>query len=62
MTITHCMVDSRRMKEFMLWVDRISPETNTQVDFETLMFKQSIYGRYGYGWTNWRHIYGHVVS
>lgn len=56
------MADSRRMKEFLIWVDRVSPETNTQVDFETLMFKQSIYGRYGYGWTNWRGLYGHAVS
>lgn len=56
------MIDSKRMKEFMLWINRVSPESNTQVDFETLMFKQSIYGRYGYGWTDWRFLYGHTVS
>jgi hypothetical protein len=56
------MADMKLLKKFMLWVDRVSPETNTQVDFETLMVKQSIYGRFGYGWTNWRGIYGHEVS
>jgi phage major head subunit gpT-like protein len=56
------MLDSKKMKEFMIWVDRISPEVSTTTDFETLMFKQSIYSRFGYGWTDWRFCYGHNVS
>jgi phage major head subunit gpT-like protein len=56
------MIDSKRMKEFMLWVDRLAPEIETEKDFDTKLFKQSIYGRFGYGWTNWRWLYGHAVS
>jgi phage major head subunit gpT-like protein len=56
------MVDSKRMKEFMLWVERMGPETSTIKDFETFMYKQSIYARFGYGWLNWRWIYGMNVS
>jgi phage major head subunit gpT-like protein len=56
------MVDSKRMKEFLQWVDRVKPETETPADFESKMFKQSIYGRFGYGWTDWKFIYGHQVS
>jgi phage major head subunit gpT-like protein len=56
------LVDSKRMKEFLLWVDRIEPDIETETDFETKMIKQSIYGRWGYGWTSWRWIYGSNVS
>jgi phage major head subunit gpT-like protein len=56
------MVDSKRMKEFMLWIERIAPDIETERDFDTKMFKQSIYGRFGYGWTGWRWLYGHNVS
>lgn len=56
------MVDSKKMKEYLLWVDRIAPDIETTKDFETKMFKQSIYSRFGYGFTDWRWIYGHSVS
>ena len=56
------MIDSRLFKKFVIWIDRIKPETNTTVDFETFAVKQSIYGRFGYGWRNWRGIFGHNVS
>ena len=56
------MVDSKRMKEFFLWLERIAPEVSTTKDFDTFMFKQAIYARFGYGWTNWRFIYGMAVS
>jgi len=56
------MVDSSLMKKFMVWLNRIPPETNTTVDFETFTVKHSIYGRYANGFTNWRFIYGHAVS
>ena len=56
------MVDSKRMKEFFLWIERVAPEIATIKDFETFMFKQSIYARFGYGWLNWRFIYGMQVS
>jgi phage major head subunit gpT-like protein len=56
------MVDSKRMKEFLIWLERIAPEISTTKDFDTFMFKQAIYARFGYGWLNWRFIYGHNVS
>jgi hypothetical protein len=56
------MIDSRLFKKFVIWIDRIKPETNTTIDFETFAIKQSIYGRFGYGWRNWRGVYGHNVT
>jgi phage major head subunit gpT-like protein len=56
------MLDSKLMKNFMIWIDRISPEIETTRDFESKMFKQSVYTRFGYGWTDWRFIYWHNVS
>ena len=56
------MIDSRLMKKFAIWIDRIKPETNTTVDFETYAIKQSVYGRFAWGWRNHRFLYGHSVS
>lgn len=56
------MVDSKKMKEYLLWVDRLAPDIETTKDFETKMFKQSVYSRFGFGWTEWRWIFGHNVS
>ena len=56
------MLDSRLMKRFLLWLDRIKPEVNNQVDFNTYQVKHSMYFRIGNGFTNWRFIYGHNVS
>uniref|UniRef100_A0A6M3KW95 Putative capsid protein n=1 Tax=viral metagenome TaxID=1070528 RepID=A0A6M3KW95_9ZZZZ len=54
-----CNVDM--MKKMLLWIDRISQETDTIVDFETKSVKHSIYSRWGYGWKDWRFLYGHSV-
>jgi phage major head subunit gpT-like protein len=56
------MVDSKRMKEFFLWIERIAPEVKTTNDFDTYLIKQAIYARFGYGWLNWRFIYGMQVT
>ena len=56
------MVDSRLMKKFLAWFNRIPPEPNNTIDFETWIVKHSIYFRCSYGWTNWRWIYWHTVS
>lgn len=56
------MVDVNRMKDEMLWIDRVKPETNNTVDFDSLMYKQSIYFRFANGPIGWRFIYGHAVS
>ena len=56
------MLDSRLMKRFLLWLDRIKPEVNNQIDFNTYQVKHSIYFRIGNGFTNWRFMYGHNVA
>jgi hypothetical protein len=56
------MVNTDLMKRFLIWIDRIPAETDTIVDFETKSVKHSVYGRWGYGHTDWRWIYGHNVA
>jgi hypothetical protein len=56
------MVDSKQMKNYLIWIDRVAPDINTEKDFESFMFKQSIYARFGYGSTDWRFIYGQAVA
>jgi phage major head subunit gpT-like protein len=56
------MVDSKQMKNYLIWIDRIAPDVMTEKDFESLMFKQAIYARFGYGYTDWRFIYGQNVT
>jgi len=56
------MIDTKLMKKYLMWINRIAPELETTRDFETKMFKQSIYTVWGWGFTDWRWIYGHTVS
>ena len=56
------MVDSKQMKNYLLWINRVEPDIMTQTDFESFMFKQSIYSRFGAGFTDWRFVFGHNVS
>jgi phage major head subunit gpT-like protein len=56
------MVDSRLMKKFLIWINRVNPEPGTTVDWETYAIKHKIYFSVGYGFLNWRWIYGHNVS
>jgi phage major head subunit gpT-like protein len=56
------MVDMELMKKLLIWINRISPETNNTIDWETFMIKESIYGRFGNGFLDWRFVYGHNVS
>lgn len=56
------MVDKARMKQDLIWVNRMSDDINHTVDFDTYMMKFSLYFRAAYGWTDWRWIYGHNVS
>jgi hypothetical protein len=56
------LVNVDMMKKYLIWIDRISQETNTIVDFETFAVKHSIYSRWGYGFKDWRWIYGQNVS
>jgi len=52
------MLDGKLLKRFSLWFDRIKPESNNTIDFETFLIKHSIYFRCGAGFTNWRYIFG----
>lgn len=56
------MVDSRYMKMFLKWFDRIPVEFNKDKDFDTYVSKWSCYTRYSYGFSDWKWIYGHQVS
>lgn len=56
------MVDSRLMNMFLIWVNRIPLEFGQDKDFDTLVKKFSCYVRYSYGWTDWRFVYGQLVS
>jgi len=56
------LVDSRAMKEHLLWIDRIKPETKMTVDFDTFAVKWGTYFRCGNGFKDWRWVYGSNVS
>ena len=56
------MVNRDLMKKYLIWIDRVPQETDTIIDFETKSVKHSIYSRWGYGFTDWRWIYGHNVA
>jgi hypothetical protein len=56
------MADSRQMKKHLMWIDRVSKETNMTFDFDTFMTKWSIYFRCGNGFKDWRWVFGHNVS
>ena len=52
------MVDSRIMKMYLNWFDRITPQFYKDTDFDTLLAKFAGYMRYSYGWSDWRWVYG----
>ena len=56
------VTDFALQKEWLLWLDRIKPETKATTDFDTFTTKVSVYSRFGCGFIEWRWIYGHEVS
>lgn len=52
------LIDSRLMKEFLMWFDRIKPEFYKDSEFDTLVAKFAGYMRYSFGWSDWRWVYG----
>ncbi len=56
------MIDSKYMKLFLKWFDRIPTEFNKDRDFDTYIAKWSVYTRYSYGFSDWRWAYGNNVS
>jgi hypothetical protein len=55
-------IDSRLMKQFNLWYDRVKPEFEMDRDFDTKVAKWSVYWRHGICPVGWQWIYGHNVS
>ena len=56
------MVDSRAMKQFLFWSDRVAAEFAFIEDFDTLVAKWRGYKRHGMTYTNWRWVNGALVS
>jgi hypothetical protein len=52
------IVDSKAMKEALIWFDRIKTEFNSTTDFDTMIRKYMDYSRIGWGFTGWRWIIG----
>jgi phage major head subunit gpT-like protein len=57
------MMDSRYMKLFLNWFNRINIEfaMDPTSDFN-LVARYRGYMRYSYGWSDWRFVYGHEVA
>ena len=56
------MIDQAMMKMFLNWYTRIGLEFNQDKSFDTYISKFSAYERYGWGWSDWRWVYGHKVA
>jgi hypothetical protein len=56
------MVDTAKMKENCAWVDRIGPDFKTWMDNMTYLTMESVYGRFAYGFKDWRWVYFHAVT
>lgn len=56
------MVNLDLMKKHLIFINRIKPETKTQIDFHTLVTMISSYMRFGAGVLDWRWIYGMSVT
>lgn len=52
------MIDSKFMKMFLNWYDRIPLEFGQEEDFDTFVAKFRAYMRYGAGFSDWLWIYG----
>ena len=55
-------MDSKMMKMYLKWFNRIPVEFNKDKDFDTYISKWSTYCRYSYGFSDWTWIYGHNVA
>ena len=56
------LVDLTAMKNALVWFDRIKPEYDNVIDFETKTLKHSVYFRLSWAWLDWRWVYGNQVS
>lgn len=55
------LVDSKKMKRYLVWLDNVKPETETMWDFATKTYQTSLYYRNGSGFLSWRWILGSQV-
>jgi hypothetical protein len=55
-------MDSKMMKMYLKWFNRIPVEFNKDKDFDTYISKWSTYCRYSYGFSDWTFIFGHNVA
>lgn len=57
------LIDEGRIKDFLLWYDRVPMEftLDPQSDFNLRALYRA-YMRYSYGWINWTWLYGHNVT
>jgi len=60
-TTSWMMLDQTLAKMFLSWYTRIALEFNQDKSFDTYIGKYSAYERYGWGWSDWRWFYKHVV-
>lgn len=56
------LIDSTMMKDALIWYERLPYQFAMVEDFETLVGKWRLYGRYGHGHNDWRWILGASVS
>jgi len=56
------MVNLDLMKDSLMWVERIKPETGTWLEKMPMLYMHYLYMRFGYGFKDWRWVYGHEVS
>jgi phage major head subunit gpT-like protein len=56
------LIDSKRMKDFLIWQQRIPLEFNKDQDFDTYVKKYSSYMRYINSPLHWPFVYGQNVS
>lgn len=57
-TTNYFVIDSRLMKKFLVWYDRIPTEFMRNKDFHTLVAEFAVYGRWSWGWEDWKWVHG----
>ena len=56
------LIDSRLMRQHLIWQWRIRPEFASTQDFDGMIAKFRGYMRYGIGFTDWKFVYGNNPS
>lgn len=56
------MMDTQMMNMYLLWFDRIPLEMGRDKDFDTYLSKFSAYMRFSLGFSDWRWLFGNLVS